>query len=130
MHRFTAIRNVIAVITMTVAALCGGGKAMAAQNSIFSTVEVRNGDTLRQDRDKGQTPPDPASVETAIASDNVAVSEKGVFEAPYAPRAKISFSFQDQKALLFAGEVTAQFRKLGAFIRPPTRAPPQISGTD
>ena len=129
MLRFTAIRNVIAVITMTVAALCGGGKAIASQNGIFSAVEVQNSDTHRLEGGKGQTSLAPANTEAVIVSGNVAISEKGVFDTSYATRAKVAFALQNKRALLPTSKSADQIRKLDAFVRPRTRAPPVTSQT-
>ncbi len=129
MLRFTAIRKVIAVITMTVAALCGGGKALAAQKGLLSVVEVQDGGTLHSNDSKSQTSPAPVTAEAVIVSGNVAVSEKGVFDTSYATRTKVAFALQNKRALLPASQSADQFRKLGAFVRPRTRAPPVISQT-
>ncbi len=52
MPRSLTFRNAIAAITMAVAALCGGGKAVAEQEGTLSVVEVRGNAALRPDARK------------------------------------------------------------------------------
>jgi len=52
MPRFTAIRNVLAIFTMAVASLCGGGKAVAEQAGTLTVVELRGDVALRPEAHK------------------------------------------------------------------------------
>lgn len=52
MPRSLTFRNAIAAITMAVAALCGGGKALAEQKGTLSVVEVKGNAALRPDARK------------------------------------------------------------------------------
>jgi len=52
MPRFTFIRNIVAVFAMVVAALCGGGKAVAEDTGELVIVELRGDPALRSEAAK------------------------------------------------------------------------------
>lgn len=52
MPRRPTLRSLLAALTMAVAALCGGGKALASERGTASAVEIRAGTAIRADSRK------------------------------------------------------------------------------
>jgi len=123
MPRSLSFRNAIAAITMAVASLCGGGKAIAEQKGTLSVAEVRAVATTRADTRRRQTEIVAVVSETEIAATDRADDTRATASERAALHPLVSARI-GSSGVTTRSLPTHQVSEIPNCIRPPTRAPP------